>query len=336
MPKVSVAIPTFGSRPRFLSEAIESVLGQTMEDIEIFVSDDGPTDETAVQVASFDDPRLKYVRQPIPTLHANLNHCLRLGTAPFVAICQDDDYWFPNNLERLVETMRRHPRVGVAHGAFHIVDADGHTQRENVAWSGWSGDTIETGRVFIRRSMSTVNAINMSSAIFRRTAVEDASFDAADDVLCDAGMWLRLARHWDVGYVAEPLTALRVHPDAVSVVEGINDASRHTTMYEVRLAQQVKRRFLAGSQFGDADLQEVRSLARLWAQHELLNIVVRTTSPRRSLVATLSALREAIQIEPSLLRVTRTWRVFLASLVGSRGRHFVRRLLSRSRSRGLG
>jgi glycosyltransferase involved in cell wall biosynthesis len=330
---VTVAIPTYGNRPRFLSEAIVSVLGQTMEDIEVFVSNDGPTDEPASLVASFDDPRLKYVRQPIPTIHANLTHCLRLGTAPLVAICQDDDYWFPSNVERLIETMSRHPRVGVVHAAFHIVDRDGQVQRENVAWSGWTGDTIEPGNVFIRRSMSTVNAINMSSALLRRAAVEGDSFDTADDVLCDTGMWLRLARQWDVGYVGEPLTALRVHSDTVSVAEGINDESRRTTMYEVRLAQQVKQRFLAGYHIGDADLHELRDLARRWAQHELLNIVVRDTSPRRSPIATLSSLRQAIQIEVSLLRRMRTWRVLLASLVGSRGRLVARRLIGRHGSR---
>lgn len=337
VPKVTVAIPTCCDRARYVGEAIESVLGQTLDDIEVFVSNNGSTDETASLVASIDDPRLHYVELPEPGgMHLNFNNCLGLGTAPFVALCQDDDYWFPHNLERLLEAMERHPNVGLAHAAFHMVDSDGRVLREQVSWTRSTRDTVEPGSVFIRRSMSNVNEVNMSSALMRRTVLAGESFDPADDVLCDTGMWLRLARRGDVAFLTEPLTALRVNPESSSVREGINDALRRTTLHEIRLAQRVKRRFLAQFGYLGTEQQELQELARQWARHELLNIVVRTTSPVRSPVGTLRGLGEAIRIEPSLLRTVRTWRVFLASMVGSRGRRLARRVVGRARQMDLG
>ena len=63
MPRVTVFIPTY-NRARLLPEAIESVLAQTYDDFRLEVSDNASDDATPEVVASFDDPRLEYVRQP--------------------------------------------------------------------------------------------------------------------------------------------------------------------------------------------------------------------------------------------------------------------------------
>ena len=337
-PKVTVSIPTCCNRARFLGEAVESVLAQTREDIEVFVSNNGSTDESASLVASFDDPRLQYLILPQPgSMYANLNRCLHLGTAPFVAICQDDDFWLPNNLEKLVEMMDLYPDAVLAHAAYRHVDPDGHVLMERNAPRGLTSDTVESGEVFIRRSMASVNRVNMSSALIRRTALADDRFRKEDDISCDTGLWLRLARRGDVAFVAQPLTALRVHPHSVAVIEGSSvPETRSATLHAVRLAQLVKERFLAEFGYQGKELHELRMLARRWAQHELLNMVVRNTSPARSPVATFKGLRDAVQIEPSLLGRLRTWRVFLASLVGSRGRRVARRLLRHPRPAAFG
>ena len=63
MPRVTVFIPTY-NRARLLPEAIKSVLTQTYDDFKLVVSDNASDDSTPQVVASFDDPRLEYVRQP--------------------------------------------------------------------------------------------------------------------------------------------------------------------------------------------------------------------------------------------------------------------------------
>lgn len=159
-----------------------------------------------------------------PGLHANLNHALRLGTSPFVAICQDDDYWLPNNLEKLTSAFEQSTDIGLAHGAFDIVEGEGRVLREQAAWRGWQENTVESGRYFHpaidihrQRDQYVVGRVPAISGGVGLVSVED-------DVLCDTGMWMRLAKSWAVAFVGETLSALRVHPGAVSVATGINDA----------------------------------------------------------------------------------------------------------------
>ncbi len=93
MPKVSVVIPTF-NRCGTLRRAVESVLGQTVQDLEIIVADDGSTDGTADTVASFASEGVRYVR-----LSGNRgggaarNAGIGVARGEFVAFLDDDDSW---------------------------------------------------------------------------------------------------------------------------------------------------------------------------------------------------------------------------------------------------
>lgn len=327
-PIVTVAIATCCDRSRLLAEAIRGVISQTLEDIEIFVSNDGSTDDTPAVVASFEDPRLQLLELPQPGgLHANLNSCLRLGTAPYVAICQDDDIWLPRNLERLMATMEAHPKVVLAHGAFRWIDEHGNLLKEWSAWGAPKHDTVASGDEFIMWSMRGINKVNMSSALMRRSAVQHEAFKKEDDVLCDTGMWMRLARHGDVAFVAEPLSSLRIHARTISVRSGTNEPElRGRTLREIELAQKAKERFLLEAGYVGDELRTHQAASRSWVRSELLRLVTRNTSPARSTAATLRLLYRAIRIEPSLAIFPRTWRVAFASAVGSKGRGLFRRL----------
>lgn len=325
-PKVTVAIPTYSNRVDYLRESVGSILAQTMGDLEVFVSNDGSTDGTTHIVDHFGDPRLHYVELPRPGgLHANLNACLRLGTAPYVAICQDDDYWLPTNLERLVKVLDEQEEVVMAHAAFRWVDQDDRILRDWSAWEGYRGDVVETGEEFIWRSMAAINRVNMSSALLRRGALSDASFREADGVLCDTGMWLRTARHGSVAFVSEPLTALRIHADSASVSTGINDSMRGATLLEIELAQQAKERFLREYGYAASESRRHLLVARRWVKGELLRVVTRLSGPGRSPFATAALLARAVRLEPSLAVSPRAWRVLMASLAGRRLREAVGR-----------
>jgi glycosyltransferase involved in cell wall biosynthesis len=94
-PRFSVVIPTYG-RPRYLTEAVESVLAQTVEDLECVVVDDASPDP--IDVPS--DPRVRVVtRRANGGSAAARNSGLDAATGEFVAFLDDDDVFAPDRLE---------------------------------------------------------------------------------------------------------------------------------------------------------------------------------------------------------------------------------------------
>lgn len=99
-PTVSVVIPTFDRSSKLLS-AIESVRGQTFEDLEIVVVDDASTDDTIVRITQVGDKRIRVLRhQTNQGPGAARNTGLQKARGTFVAFLDSDDHWLPDKLER--------------------------------------------------------------------------------------------------------------------------------------------------------------------------------------------------------------------------------------------
>ena len=113
-PGVSVITPTY-NRPRYLREAIESVVAQDMADWELLVINDGGEDVRRV-VEAFDDHRIRYWHRSQNTGKAAcLNFALEQVRGDYIAYLDDDDTWYPNHLSTLVDALDRHPRYGAAY-----------------------------------------------------------------------------------------------------------------------------------------------------------------------------------------------------------------------------
>src|SRR5262249_49948693 len=98
---LSAAIITY-NRARFLGDAIESVLGQTVGDVELIVVDDGSEDGTAAAVAPYLD-RIRYVRRPHRGRAVARNTAVELAEGELIAFCDSDDRWYPDRLERQLD-----------------------------------------------------------------------------------------------------------------------------------------------------------------------------------------------------------------------------------------
>lgn len=106
MPTVSVVVPAY-NRAHVLPRAIESVLSQTLDDLEIVVVDDNSEDDTQTVVDRFDDERVHYIRhEDNRGGSAARNTGIDATTGEFVAFLDSDDEFHPTKLEKQVADLR--------------------------------------------------------------------------------------------------------------------------------------------------------------------------------------------------------------------------------------
>lgn len=305
MTQITVAIPTY-RRDVYLKEALESVLAQTVTDLEIFVSDNANSPTTRALVQSYRDPRVTYT--PLPEnigLHGNQTRCLHLGSAPYVAVLLDDDTMSPTNLEAKLALLEQHPTAGGAHGAINYIDHAGRVSAENINWTGQLQPArFETGREFIDRTMALGNRVCVSSALLRRSAVAGLGQDERDGGFSDLGLWLRMATSWDWTFVNEPLTTFRVHSESASAGSGMHDldddAPNMSTLPMTSAARRAKLRFLEEYATDPRDRLALRHRVRDRARTELKAIVADETLAARRFSLTARHLYRAARVEPTL------------------------------------
>jgi glycosyltransferase involved in cell wall biosynthesis len=102
VPFVSVVIPAY-NHERFVAEAIQSVLRQTWQDLELIIVNDGSTDRTGEIARSFTDPRIRYFEQRNAGAHAAINFGMGLGRGRIKTILNSDDVYRPERLNFLIE-----------------------------------------------------------------------------------------------------------------------------------------------------------------------------------------------------------------------------------------
>jgi len=96
---VTVVIPSFNCA-RFIREAVDSALAQTVPPLEVIVIDDGSTDGTPEIMAGYaSDPRVRYLHQKNAGQSTARNNGIRAARGEFIALLDADDRWKPDKLE---------------------------------------------------------------------------------------------------------------------------------------------------------------------------------------------------------------------------------------------
>ena len=121
---VSVIMPTYNSG-KFLSRTIDSILGQTYQNWELLISDDGSTDEQTLQMLKDYSEKDKRVR--VNYLKGNngpgcaRNDGIKRANGRYIAFCDSDDRWFPEKLEKQIALIKNcRELAGCAGTALHL------------------------------------------------------------------------------------------------------------------------------------------------------------------------------------------------------------------------
>lgn len=128
-PRVSIGMPVFNGE-NYISKALESVLDQTFDDLEIVISDNDSQDATEEICRDFAarDPRIQYHRQ-ISNIGAigNFNRVFELSNGEYFKWAAHDDVCQSDFLKECVEILDTHPNVAWCHCKSDMIDANGNS-----------------------------------------------------------------------------------------------------------------------------------------------------------------------------------------------------------------
>ena len=209
-PKVAVLTAVHNGE-RWLADALDSVLQQSLREFEIILVDDGSTDRTSQIIREFAsrDSRIRTVRpaQNVgPSAARNLG--LAMTAADYVATFDADDLMAPRRLELQASFLDDHPSVGVAGCQILEVDAAGRPLRLLRS---------PTNARLARWTVLFQTPVLNSGAMFRRSALNRAGgYSPAADPIGDYELIARLVKTTDFVALPECLCAYRRHEDQMT------------------------------------------------------------------------------------------------------------------------
>ena len=135
IPRVSIGVPVYNGE-RYLERALDSLMTQTFEDLEIVISDNASTDGTLnlIRRAAARDPRVRYTVNSVNRgLVWNHRRVLALARGTYFMFAPHDDWFAPEYVERAVAALDQNPEVTWAYAETILVDEDGRELGREVA-----------------------------------------------------------------------------------------------------------------------------------------------------------------------------------------------------------
>ena len=206
-PRVSVIIPTY-NRSWCLSEAIDSVLSQTFQDMELIVVDDGSTDQTPALLSRYAD-RLRVLRQTNRGVSAARNHGIQAAGGELIALLDSDDTWQPDKLARQVAFFDTHPDA-------LICQTEEIWIRRGMRVNPKHRHRKPSGWIF--EASLALCLVSPSAVMMRRELLQEmGGFDESLPACEDYDLWLRVSLRYPIHLIDAALVIKRGgHKDQLS------------------------------------------------------------------------------------------------------------------------
>ncbi len=178
MPRVSI-IMNVRNGASFLREALNSVTAQTFQDWESIVWDDCSTDDSPRIVSEYQDQRIRYFLSPEDTpLGEARNNAIRQAKGEWLAFLDQDDIWLPRKLQQQMALADNN--TGMIYGRAIQFYPSGKERDYDYAHEF---QPLPEGDIFAQLFIHGC-FIAMSSAVLRRSAVEEVGPDSGIDSNC--------------------------------------------------------------------------------------------------------------------------------------------------------
>jgi glycosyltransferase involved in cell wall biosynthesis len=204
-PKVSVVTTVYNGEP-YVDRAIPGILGQTLEDFEWILVDDGSKDRTPqiLDDLARRDSRVRVFSPGRLGISAAANYGVAQARGEYVARQDFDDRSYPDRLRLQAALLDADPKVGVVGGHYIVVD-ENRGERYVRMPPGEHGAILAS----MAKGIPFANTL----VAFRRQAWTEAGGYPEVSDLEDLLLWIKIARRgWRFASIPEPLGEHFVHP----------------------------------------------------------------------------------------------------------------------------
>jgi glycosyltransferase involved in cell wall biosynthesis len=208
MPLVSAILPTY-NRAEYVAGAIDTVLEQTHDDIEVVVVDDGSTDDTKERLAAYAEDDRVCVRHNEHNrgISASMNRAADIADGEFICVLNDDDRWHEEKVERQLAAFEQaDDEVGIVYTGGAVKQGE---RVVRVYRPERRGDIYPD--VIARFGLHP-----HSSHMLRAECFELGGFDPDFPRGVDWDHCIRLAREYEFEYVDERLVERIFHTNNIS------------------------------------------------------------------------------------------------------------------------
>jgi glycosyltransferase involved in cell wall biosynthesis len=207
---VSICLTTW-NRAAVLPRTLDSILSQTFPDFELIVSDDCSQDTTEEVCRAYEvkDSRVRYSRnQTNLGMPGNLNTAIERAHGTYIANLHDGDIYHPELIAEWKGALDRYPSAAFVFNDYRAVLSDGSEHIYRAPFSA-----LFSGTELAVHYFETVTSAVWGTTMVRASAYQELGLlDPKFGFISDVDLWLRLALHHDVAYVARPLISLGDRP----------------------------------------------------------------------------------------------------------------------------
>jgi glycosyltransferase involved in cell wall biosynthesis len=231
-PKLTVLMPVYNAE-KFLVEAIDSILNQTLTDFEFLIIDDGSRDSSSAIIKSYKDPRIRFIQNERNLgISATLNKGIALSGTELIARMDADDISYPERLQRQYDYFQSHNECALV--------------------SSWAREITEDGQALFTEKFNSdfyQYILNFECWIYHPTVMYKRSAVLAcngySERYCeDYDLWWKLSRRYQIANLSEVLLDYRSTADSLCRVTNKEE-------YELGHRCQILRnvRYYTGRQF---------------------------------------------------------------------------------------
>ncbi len=211
MPFFSVIIPLY-NKEKFIENTLKSILCQSFIDFEVIIVNDGSTDGSEKKVFDFKDDRIRYYYKENEGVSIARNYGIQKAKSDYITFIDADDYWYPNFLQIMHQTIQRYPLQKVFSAAIEI---ETFNKIIKATYSIPKTNDYEIVNFFDASQKEAI--IWTSSSVFSATVfLEVGHFDEKLSISEDTDLWIRIGLRYDVVFIWKILARYGYDQNSIS------------------------------------------------------------------------------------------------------------------------